>query len=965
MPQCAGPPPGSVGINLLQSAGNVLTQLSRNSQDLNLMVVNGSHPRVAEATGRVWSFAGREFNEARLELRVNGRPVELELKPLEVLVQLLQRAGEVVTKDELLDAVWPGLNVVDGSLSTAVYKLRKALADDDGAIVVTVPRTGYRLAAQVHIRTSRPAPMPAELSFKAGDPVPGREHWRLLRPLDSSSNSEVWLAEHPKTRDLRVFKFISNAARLKALKREVTVFRFLRESIGERPEFVRIFEWNFDTLPCFLESEYGGSNLAEWAQREGGLVNIPLRRRLRVITEIARGVGVAHDAGVLHRDLKPANVLVAATKSGDERIKIADFGSASLLEPERLEALGITNLGMTQTGVPQSSSLSGTLMYMAPEVLSGNRPTAKADVYALGVILYQLVIGDLRKPLSPGWEDSVGDPLIREDIAVAVCGEPARRLGGPAELAERLEHLDQRRVERSRLEQERTRQQIAERKRAEARARRPWIVVAFVALLALVATVYLLRKSSTPVSSLRTVAVLPFQNAGTDPNLDFLSLSLADEVATSLSYARGLSIRSFPVTDGQFRGVLDLQKVAAETNASTLVTGHFLKHGGELQLTLEAIDAKTGRTVWRDTFDVAAENMIVLREKLVARTQGALAAALGGSAFTADPGTRPSNEQAYNLYLRAGAIPMDSRMNKQAVAMLESSVGLDSNYAPAWLQLSRRYYVEARYVDGANVIMERAKSACGRAVALDPGYVAAAAYLTGLYVEDGDLPSAVLQAEKLIEHHPDSADAHYILSYALRYAGLLEESARECDKAFTLDAHMQTSGLRSCSIVFIVRADYARAAEFLNLDPASDFYKAMRLSMLLRAGREEEALQIGAPHIPQWISFDLLAECAQDKASPEISALAARVPTSNDPEANYLAAANLAYCGQNKLALSFLKKAVEGNYCSYPAMDSDPFFTSVRSLSEFAAIRNAGKVCQQQFLAARQRLEQQAQNKLQ
>src|SRR5215467_9987724 len=173
------------------------------------MVFNGSPAALAEASGRVWIFAGREFDESRLELRVGGRPVELELKPLEVLVQLLQHAGEVVTKDELLDAVWPGLSVVDGSLATAVYKLRKALGDDDSRIVMTVPRVGYRLSAEAHSKASRSSPFPAELIFKAGDPIPGREHWRLSRPLDASANSEVWLAEHPKTRELRVFKFVT------------------------------------------------------------------------------------------------------------------------------------------------------------------------------------------------------------------------------------------------------------------------------------------------------------------------------------------------------------------------------------------------------------------------------------------------------------------------------------------------------------------------------------------------------------------------------------------------------------------------------------------------------------------------------------------------------------------------------------------------------------------------------------
>ena len=167
------------------------------------MLLNGSAAGLAEAAGRVWTFAGREFDEARLELRVGGSPVELELKPLEVLVQLLQHAGEVVTKDELLDAVWPGLSVVEGSLATAVHKLRKALGDNDSTVIVTVPRVGYRLATAAHSQTSRASPFPAEaLSFKAEQPVPGREHWRLVRPLDASANSEVWLRSRCTRRNM-------------------------------------------------------------------------------------------------------------------------------------------------------------------------------------------------------------------------------------------------------------------------------------------------------------------------------------------------------------------------------------------------------------------------------------------------------------------------------------------------------------------------------------------------------------------------------------------------------------------------------------------------------------------------------------------------------------------------------------------------------------------------------------------
>src|SRR5262245_36010995 len=343
------------------------------------MLFNGSASGVAEAAGRVWTFASREFDESRLELRVNGSPVELELKPLEVLIQLLQRAGEVVTKEELLEAVWPGLSVVDGSLSTAVYKLRKVLRDEDSSVIVTVPRVGYRLEGARLSRASRALRLPVQsLNIAAGQPVPGREQWRLVRRLDASSKSEVWLAEHPKTRERRVFKFV-DADHLKTLKREVTVFRFLRESLGERPDFVRIFEWNFDTPFCFIESEYGGLNLAAWAE-QGALAALSVDERAQMVAGIAETVAAAHRAGVLHKDLKPANILVASAPDGSRRFKLADFGSASLAEPSRLKALGITSLSLTHTAVA-SSSLTGTLMYLAPEVLAGTSPTALADVY--------------------------------------------------------------------------------------------------------------------------------------------------------------------------------------------------------------------------------------------------------------------------------------------------------------------------------------------------------------------------------------------------------------------------------------------------------------------------------------------------------------------------------------------------------------------------------------------------------
>src|SRR5436305_10323077 len=285
------------------------------------MALNAASRREWEVSGRVWRFAEFEFDESSRELRVNGTTVEVEAKPLEVLYQLLLHPGEVVTKEELLESAWPGVTVVEGSLATAVSKLRKAFGEEN--LIVTVPRIGYRLAVPVQCR-SVAAPPVRELGFQPGEVVPGRDQWRFVRRLDASVSSEVWLAEHFKTREPRVFKFAADGIRLKGLKREVTLARLLKDSLGERPDFVRVLEWNFDTQPFYLESEFCGPNLAEWAENQGGLPAIPLPTRLQAMVDLAAGVAAAHHVRVLHQDLKPANVLMAPRPDGGFQAKVAD-----------------------------------------------------------------------------------------------------------------------------------------------------------------------------------------------------------------------------------------------------------------------------------------------------------------------------------------------------------------------------------------------------------------------------------------------------------------------------------------------------------------------------------------------------------------------------------------------------------------------------------------------------------------
>jgi DNA-binding winged helix-turn-helix (wHTH) protein/serine/threonine protein kinase len=896
----------------------------------------------SRAPGCIWRFADCELDQRARELRVRGTPVEIEAKPLDLLIQLLLHAGEVVTKDELLAGVWPGLSVADGSLATAVSKIRKLLGDSDQSVIVTVARVGYKLAVPVHLKSSARFDSP-DLPLAPGQPVPGRDQWRLMRRLDRSRLSEVWLAEHPKTRELRVFKFAGNAEQLRSLKREVTVARLLREALGERPEFVRILEWNLETAPYFIESEYAGLTLAEWTEAQGGLNRVPLELRLALLGTVANAVAAAHAIDLVHKDLKPANILVSSTGPGTPAIKIADFGAASLLVPERLGELGITNLGFTHAGAAGKHELTGTMMYVAPEVLAGQAATAASDIYALGVLLYQLVAGDLRKPVAAGWESDVSDAMLRQDIADAACGDPARRLATAASLATRLATLGQRRAEYDER-QRRLHDSKVDVDSARAARRRQWATFGALAVLATIAAVVLSTRSGTSSRSIRTVAVLPLENTRSDPDIAFLRTALADEVATVLSHSHGLQVR--PLSAASRTDPADLR-------AESIVTGRYVRDGGQLHVTLEAIDVEGGRLAWRDSFQAPAESLIATRVQIALRVRAGLAPALG--APVTDTVVEPRNEEAFELYLRSVALPLVPAFNEQGLQMLERAVELDPGYPPAWLAVGRRYYTNSRYGAGGAAMMQRYDDAMKRALALDPNYVAAAAGLIVSRVERGDLVGAYGRATDLARRRPDSADAEFALSYVLRYAGLLEEAGEHCEAAFVLDRGMQTSGLRTCTMVFMLRGDYPRAMNYLHFDQGADFAKAMKIDMLARQGQIEAAVHLGSLKIPAWKSYDLLLACLARRPASEIAELVRSVADSDDPELNYFAAAHLASCGEVNRAVDLLKAAIAGNYCSYPAMESDPLLARVRASPEYEALRTSGAACQSRFVAQRNR----------
>lgn len=270
--------------------------------------------------------------------------------------------------------------------------------------------------------------------------VPGREKWRLVRQIGEGGFGEVWLAEHVQTGILRVFKFCFNADRLRGLRRELTLFRVLRESLGHRSDIAQLFEVNLDQPPFSIEYEYSPhGDLREWSAQQGGIGSVPVALRLDLLARTALAVAAAHSAGVLHKDLKPANILITFDDAGTPRPKIIDFGIGMLTDDAVLAEHQIAPSGFTETQLTENeSSRTGTRLYAPPESLSTDpqrrRFTARGDIYSLGVLLYQIAVGDLDRPLAHGWERDVR-PALAAIIARCVDGDINRRYESAAELA--------------------------------------------------------------------------------------------------------------------------------------------------------------------------------------------------------------------------------------------------------------------------------------------------------------------------------------------------------------------------------------------------------------------------------------------------------------------------------------------------------------------------------------------------
>lgn len=430
--------------------------------------------------------------------------------------------------------------------------------------------------------------------------------------------------------------------------------RFQREARAvaalNHPNIVTLFSVEEAEGVHFLTMEMVEGTSLDRMIPEGGL---PLERIVGIARSLADALAAAHEKGIIHRDLKPANVMVTR----DGRVKVLDFGLAKETRPSTDDDVTVTAADKTKGGV-----VMGTPAYMSPEQVVGRSLDHRSDIFSLGIILYEMATG--QRPFRGQSSAELVSSILRDNPSLISTVR--------ADVPPHMARIIGRCLEKDPRQRAQSSRDIANELADVAQAAQP----------SSGAQAALARESSP------SVAVLPFKNLSADPENEYFSEGLAEEILNALSQIQGLSVAA-RTSSFSFKGkAIEIGEIANKLHVANVLEGSVRRAGNRVRVTVQLVDAKNGFQLWSERYDRQMEDIFDVQDEIARAIAEKLKLTLTG-------GARRSTEnlEAYELYLKGRHYwhQRSPSSLRQAIQCFEQTIKLDPQYALAYAGLADCY----------------------------------------------------------------------------------------------------------------------------------------------------------------------------------------------------------------------------------------------------------------------------------